>query len=598
MRKFSSWRNVLCFYIPAFIVLAAVIFYEPIVYKIFEWQFKRTCRECLGGDLQAEKIYREGSRWILEKPWIASAREDRKEGRLFKANRVEIDFSFSLAKRQIGLDVSLADPYVELDDPRLQAGIWPLVFNGESSYFKINGTVSVQRGIFSFRDAASEHTVSFKGNAEFGSKLRADGELAFGDPSIEANRMKVEVSGSDGSGVKYSVRCSTVDLSMLTRVLKFPLPSLKDWEVSKGVLDGSISVLLSEGKKPYAEGTLNVSDLAFANIPLEIKGNVGEARLAVNQNALGNKEHPSIGRLEILKEGSLELLNGNSTIGKVQHLLGGIWLDTQEHAKVSFVGICYYEGLNRSLQIEGEARFPEEPQASLDLACRLSSFKSDDVLARFVARKAGPQKGYAEVELKNCTQQEIHFLQSLLGRHAPIWNQFYIRSGSIDSSLYASIDHAQLIDLKIESLSAKNLEMTVFPWNLDCKIAAASGHLSVNPSQEDILSTLDAVVSLSDGQLRFVQPGHENWRFTDIQGSLAVHQGVLHKSLIKGGFAGLRGEVEADWSSPSEVMKLTFTGGTEMIAKLMPEVIRQGAVKKFGGDTLKIAAGVERVPQG
>lgn len=583
--------------IPTFALIIAALFHEPIFFSAFEWYAKHTCKKCFGGELVAQRIYRQDNRWIMENPRIFGGTTDGAGGTSFQAKRLEVKYAPNIWNRQIDLDIVLVEPQIELGDQSFRGGGWLPLLESKSQFLTVNGSLAIEKGMFSMKDMSTSssmtHTISLDGKIHFAPLFEAAGTFNFGDKPSQTKQLKVAIQENGSKQLRCELDCHQADLATLTHVVGLFNSHLQSLIVSQGTLDGALTLIFSEDEKPYMEGSLNVTDLAFLYPSLEVKGNIAEAKMALNQNNDSDTVQKPLGVLEIIKGGSLELFNDGALLCKIQNLLGGVYLDSPESARVAFDGLYSYLGQTQALHIEGQSNFSENSNASLDLACRLASSKRENVFAHFIARKLDEQKGYAEIEIKNFTQEEFHFLQTVMGRYFPVWNQFHVRSGSVDASMMALIDRSRFRDFKIEKIAGRNLELAILPWNLYCKASSATGNLTIDPANPNILETLDSSVTITDGQLRFLRSGHQRLGFLDIQAMLSVKHGILQKTQIKGGFAGLQGSVEVDWSSPNEVMRLNFTGGTDDIALLLSENIGRGIKKKFGEDLLKIEAGVK-----
>ena len=604
MRKIINRRffYILLAFIPVIAVVIGLLFHEPIFFSVFEWYAKRTCKKCFGGELAAERIYREDGRWIMDNPRILKEMPGDAGKPQFQAKRIEVKYSPNIWNRQLDLDIILVEPHFEFTDQGLSGGSWLPFLERKSSFITINGSLTVDNGMLTLNDSSPnsslKHTISFDSKVSFAQLLKAEGTFHFGDKSSQAKQLKVELLENRNNQLKCEIQCHQADLAALTQTIGFFNHPPHSWLITQGTLDGSLSLIYSENEKPYMEGALNITDLAFLYPSLDVKGTISEAKLALNQENRSDESKKPLGVLEITKGASIEFFNADSVLCKVQNLLGGIYLDSPDNARVELDGLYSYLGQKQSLHIEGLADFSENSHAFLDLALRLASSKRENVSTHFVARKLDLQKAFVEIEIKNFTQEEFHLLQTLMGKHFPEWNQFHVHSGSIDASMMAYLDRSQIKELKIEKIAARNLELAVQPWNLYCKVSAANGNLAVDPTNPNILETLDSSVAITDGQLSFLKPGHQGWGFTDIQAMLSIKQGVLQKTQIKGGFAGLQGSIDLDWSSTKEAMKLNFVGGTHDIALLLPQNIGRGVKKKFDEDLIKIEAGVKRTHNG
>ncbi len=88
---------------------------------------------------------------------------------------------------------------------------------------------------------------------------------------------------------------------------------------------------------------------------------------------------------------------------------------------------------------------------------------------------------------------------------------------------------------------------------------------------------------IEGGKLKFQGINGKSWKFSNVNTEINVKNGVLEKSLLKGGFAGLKGNVELDWNTPEKVVQVNFNGNTKEIVSLMPDFLQKGMAQKFGG---------------
>lgn len=572
-------------------ILAIILLWQPIVSYYLNSCLTGYCKEYLKGDLEFQGISRQNGKWVVDGVFIDT------EHRKFNADQVLVEFGLSPFSREVDVNVVIKNPQIDIQKKtsELQAFLLDcLPFNLSNWAFNVNSSLVVEEGTITWHPVTEEDQTKqiaiFRLN---GSCKRDDiqGKLVLEveKGNTESNIFEMIVSKRKDSSMLAELNFREVNCFPLCEAAKgFGFP-FRGWNITDGVINGKVSVLIEGEKRPQVMGKAILHGLVFHHPDVMVQGDIQEARLDIRAEDVKDGHLGIVGKVEITEDASVVLLNEGVPYWEIQRLKGGVYFQGKDLAIVDVEGKCTHRDSTFGLNIDGDVRFPDAFQSSIDIAIELISPDENVASARFLARQLGTMHNTAEIELKNIGKEEFTFVQTALSRYSPDWKNIQMLNGGIDARGTIFMQRYKVTEINIDHIAAERLKFEVLPWETTMGFAKASGQLSMSMLKEDLLESINAQV--------FVEGGNA-WAFTNVSTDFRVNDGVIQKSVLKGEFAGLNGTVELDWMSTDDAIKASFNGETKGIISLFPDRLKPSLERNFSKDHITLFATINKIVSG
>lgn len=600
-------KRTLCFILIA-LMLIGFFAHNSIVSAAFSWYLKGYCRSCLGGDLAYESLRRENGIWIVDKPTLSTKKKLSDGGHRFEADRAEINVATSWLERKIAFDIALEKPKIEVGQGAivlkelfqvptqefrlLKIHTRFIIPEGEVLLHEFSGNQSVAVPLFFSIDLACHQSQEGCISLWFEEKNATD----------QPRLLKAVFSKLDKLAPQISILADDIDCSALMTVIGNIWPGCFPCVLKDGSIKGEAVITLPHHSSPYAEGRFVVQDLNMWYPLYELNCNVPELTLALSSKNSGrphSSNFQTTAIVDVPKNAAITFSKNNETAWSIDALGGSLALRSDHVAKFNIDACCSHRGCSSKLNLDGNVHLDEENQSSMTLEFRLRDGSADqDAVGHFAIRQLGEHWNFAEVQLTRFGKRELDFFQGIFGRAHPQWQQVHLHDGVLDAAMMVYLHRLKVAEVRIENFAAHNLDLAIDPWAVSLGVADATGTLSLNFSVPDPLSTMDADLKISDGRLCIAGLDEAKWQLAEIHTDLAVSKGIVQKSLVKGEIAGLKGEIELDGNSASDLIRCQFSGNAIDLAKALPGSIRMGIENKFCDDKLQIIAGLQRHPEG
>jgi hypothetical protein len=588
-------KNILII-VPFALLLMVAVLWQPLVSYYMNSCLTDYCREYLKGELAYNEIIKKDGRWVIDAVSIDT------EQRQFKAEHVSVEFALSPFSREIDVNITIKNPHIDIQKKtsELQAFLLECLPHNFSHWaFNINSSIQVDEGYITWHPVALNDKEQEK--AVFRLNGYARGEDINGKLFLEveggnqdSNIFEMTVLKSKDKPLVAQLDFQEVDCHPFCQAVKgFGLP-LRGWNITDGVINGKLTVIFDGDKRPQVMGKAHLQKLVFNHPEFNLRGDIQEARLDIRAENLKDGHLGIIGKVEITEDASFVLLNENVPYWEIQRLKGGVYFQGKDLAIVDIEGKCTHLDSTFGLNIEGDVRFPDAYQSSIDIGIELISPDENVAALRFEARQLGTLHNTAEIELKNIGKEEFAFVQTALSRYSPDWKNIQMLSGGIDASGTIFMQKYKITEINIDEITANRLKFEILPWKTTIGMAKGHGRLSMSMLKEDLLETINSQFVVEGGHLKYQSHNESSWAFTNISTDLRVNNGIVQKSVLKGEFAGLIGTVELDWLSPDEVIKASFNGETKGLIKLLPEEYKVGVESQFSKDHITLFANVKK----
>lgn len=589
-----------------FILIAmSVIYWNALITFGFERYLSHISKAALDGKLKYESILFQDKTWILTKPHLKSRKSIEEGGIQFQAETLAVQILPDFWNRRAAIQLDLTAPH--LDVLQASSDIHKLLLNALSpaSLFEIEAHLKVKEGTLHVHDADSskKQTLYFQLDLHCTDDLQGCLVASLNDPQLQSNSLTLQLTQQEKKLFHLDGNFDKIECAPLCEVLKSLFAPLEAVEVTSGIVQGKVLLVLPKNGQPYAKGDLALQDFRFTAPSFDLKGTIQEAQIHLTENPdprlQENKLPRTVGHFEITKGSVLEFQRDEEPLCRLEDLVGTLYFQTLEGARLNFSGRCLHQEKVSSLEIAGETRFADTGAGSLDLSLRLHAPQREDALVRFLTRELGSKFKFAEISLSNIGPAEFDLLQAALIPYFPEFPQARMTEGRIDATVLAYMKGLRIADFKIETLEAKNLQVDVDPWELNLKLGKLSGSLAVNLASPKVLESLNADLVLVEGEASFSGVNENLCHLSNMQTEFVVRRGQFLPSSIQGCLAGLKGTIDIDGNaSNGEVIKLNFHGGMQGLSSMLPEKLAQALQGEFGEDALTLHAGVRNSLKG
>jgi len=595
-------RRRALFLIVALILIGGFIFREPILSACFQWYLKGYCRVCLGGRLTYEKANYADGRLVLENLVLASKKGLDDGGYRLAADRSVIHTDFIWFSRRINLSVALEEPFVEIGKSAEELKKKLKFSSRKLALIDVYTRFSVPHGTIVVQHFNHKETNPIYFNADIDWQVNREGRALLWYEDMLKGKQSLEIAFAEkgGQSPKIAFTFHHFNFAIFHRALKEIWPKFTPGEVSKGIADGKVVLTLLAHAHPFAEGEVDVHDFCFIHRSLECKLQIPKA--VVHLTSADSEDLNSvqtIGKINILEKASLEFLSKEAAFWNVGDIQGSLTFETDSYAQFDIEGFCSTPFRQRQLRINGHGFFGEEGQNSFSIGAHLKdSNGEDETSVGFAARKQQGGWDFAELSLVELGMEEFSLVQHIANRLYSGWQRIHFYEGRLSANMRISLVNFALSEVRVESLTARNLKFYFKPWDLSGGVSKASGSLSFDLSSAIPLNTLNADLKIADGSVHFDGLERTKWQLDDIHTDLAIRKGVIQKSLLKGDIAGLKGEIILDGTSDSSQVSFEFAGSALDLTRILPDDLKKGIEKKFPEENLKIAAIASYYPEG
>lgn len=598
-----SWKKAFIF-IALGTLLWSILFWNSIITYGFEKFLTHFTHRVLDSELLYESIHYQDQTWFLKNPRLNNSKSVKEGGIHFSAESLAIKIVPHLWKGQAEVQIDAKSPVIDALQSNSNLKNLLLEALTPAGLFTIRGQVAVDQGIFNLHKYSEnlhiKHTLYFQLAAECYENGKGCLKASLDDPTLQNNFIQISLENRGKKHFVIDLNFEHVDCASCIAAASSFYPNLQELNLEEGTLKGKMVLTLPKEGGPFADGELSLHNAAFTIPAWEVKGQIKEAKVYLSDNGQkGTQTPPTIGHIELAEPASLTFNRENSSFCQIENVTGSFYFQTLDGARLNLQGTCFHHDERSALKILGESHFSDASGGSLNLQMDLNSPHKETATARFVTRELGSKFKFVEISLLGIGPKEFDLLQMGMIPRFPAMRQARMIAGRLDATVLAYAKGFRLTDFKIEKVSAKDLEFAIDPWDLDLKLGSLSGSLAVNLSSEKMIDTLNADLNIEDGQLSFAGFNNDLCRLSDVQTNLIIRQGLIHQSIVQGEFAGLKGTVDIDGlASDGKVIKLKFTGGTQGLSSLAPELLRLGLKHEFAQDLLTLNANMHQTAKG
>lgn len=572
MLKIKKWI------LPPILVLLAVWFFHGQLIGFGLKFFLEKWAEQAGYTLAyKEAISSSGKLTLIEPALINRSQCCPLEGASF-----DLVYGFDVSTGRLILQTEWHKPFLRLDEDRFE------MLNRLGKQFSADGAALPVQGLFAAHDATLEIAsangpLRFSGSVEqaWGDSLHGNYVLA---SSPEGSHLEIDFDGN-----ALQIKASHVDAAVLSSLLMPLFQETPTIELTKGVLDGHLSIAIAEGVPQALTGSLSIQNASLID-----RRNRNQA--SFEWIKLTSSSDDILGELELIK-GSFVFKDALET-AKLQDLKARFTLNKDRQFLLTSEGFLSASQENSYLILRAAGDFPKLAFTTMHLALHHSdqahTLSSVDIKAFNLLE---PQSKI-QLDLKNVRDREFLFTQNVLNSTFPSYNPIEFSSGIVTGHFEIALDNGLLSSLEAQSLSAEHLFFQVKPWEMGGGAQSILGSFSFQLSPESEILSLASNLKIREGEVELTGIDSDLWHFTDIDTQLVIQDGNVQKSSAHVNLGGLEGQAEILEGGGPAFIKLHFTGTGEDLKPFLPERLQKGLEQTLLDDKVKLSAIVARAKAG
>lgn len=562
---------------PVLILLAAWIFHGQLIGFGLKFFLERWAEQTGYSLSYKEAIASSGKLTLIEPALI-----NRSQCCPLESASLDLVYGFDFSTGKLILQTVWNRPILRLDENRFET------LNRLGRQFSAEDSSLPVQGLFAAHDATLEIAAA-NGLSRFSGSI----EQTWGDTfhgkyllasSPADSHLEIKFDGNS-----LQIDASRVDASVLSSLITPLLQEAPTIELSKGILDGQLTISLSEGYPQSLTGSLSLQNAALID-----RRNRNQATFEWIK--LTSSAEEILGELELIK-GSLTFKDAFET-AKLQDLKARFALNKNRQFLLTSEGFLNASQENSYLIFRAAGDFPHLSSTTMHLALhhadQAHTLSSVDVKAFNILE---PQSKI-QLDLKNVRDREFLFTQNVLNSTFPSYNPIEFSSGIVNGHFDIALDNGILSSLEAQSLNAEHLFFQVKPWEMGGGAQSMAGSFGFKLNPESEVLSLESNLKISEGELELTGINSDLWHFTDIDTQLVIQNGNVQKSSAHVNLGGLEGRAEILEGGGPAFINLYFTGTGDDLKPFLPERLQKGFEQTLLDDKVQLSAIVSRAKAG
>jgi hypothetical protein len=572
MLKIKKW-----IFAPLLILLAAWIFHGQMIgygMKFFLGKWAEQAGYTLA---YKEAISTSGKLTLIEPVLINSS-----QCCPLESSSIDIIYGFDFSQGRLILQTEWHKPTFRLDEDHFETlNRLGKQLSGDSS------SIPVQ-GLFTAHDATLE-IASANGPLSFSGSI----EQAWGDSSQGRYVLASSPANShmeiNFNGKALEIMASSVDASVLSSLIMPLIQETPTIEFTKGVLDGNLSIEISDGMPQSLSGSLSLNNAALTD-----RRNNNQA--AFESIKLTSSSENVLAEIELIK-GSLVLKDSTQT-AKLQNLKAHLTFNNGGQFLLTSEGFLHASQENSYLILRASGDYPHLSSTTIHLALhhadQAHTLSSVDIRSLNLFE---PQSKI-QLDLKNVRDREFLFTQNVLNSTFPSYNPIEFSSGIVSGHFDIELNNGLLSSLEAHSLNAEHLFFQVKPWEMGGGAQSILGSFGFKLTPDSEILSLASHLKIHEGEVELTGIDSDLWHFTNIETQLVIQDGNVQKSSASVNLGGLEGQAEILEGGGPAFLQLHFTGTGEDLSPFLPDRLQKGLEQTLLDDKVNLTALVSRAHEG
>lgn len=562
---------------PLLVFLAAWIFHGQLIGYGLTF-FLEKWAEQAGYTLSYKEAISSSGKLTLIEPALV----DRTQCCPLESASLDLIYGIDLSNGRLILRTEWHQPILRLDEDHFET------LNRLGREFSTEGTSIPVQGFFAAHDAQLE-IASTNGPLRFSGSIEQAWGDAFHGSYVLASAPADSHLEIDFDGNTLQIDAARVDASVLSSLIMPLIQESPTIELTKGILDGHLSIAIAEGSPQSLTGSLSLKNAAFID-----RRNRNQATFEWIK--LTSSSDDILGELELTK-GSLIFKDALET-AKLQDLKARLTLNKSRQFLLTSEGFLNASHENSYLILRAAGDFPHLTSTTMHLALhhtdQAHSLSSVDIKAFNLLER----QSKIQVDLKNVRDREFLFTQNVLNSSFPSYNPIEFSSGVVTGHFDIELDNGLLSSLEAHSLNAEHLFFQVKPWEMGGGAQSILGSFGFKINPESEILSLASNLKIREGEVELTGINSDLWHFTDIETQLVIEDGNVQKSSAHVNLGGLEGQAEILEGGGPAFIKLHFTGTGADLQPFLPERLQKGFEQTLLDDQVQLSASVARAKAG
>lgn len=544
------------------LITSLVIWRKPLSLSTTRIAFKYLSEKSLGEPIDFEALKFEKGRVILTAPKLGDERRVSKDGGLYlEAEKAIISYDLDWFHKTLELNIDLKRPDIKVVKTKDAYKAIKNLFSSKVAYIDIKTYFKVDKGTLSLIEDSKVQDLNFN----FETKEVAQSQV------IAHLNLSKEDSHLDGffhkkeEGLDFKLDFEEVEvgsiLSMSDYVLDLIGKPTLPLEDAKGLLHGSVSVLLQPGHLPMAQVKADVSQFQFKSPDRYLSAQIPKLFLSLETlNKVSSQESLTLESLIQNSFGSLYIPTGSNLshqlnetlIWEAKDLKGRLIFSKDQPSKFNFDG---------NLKVEGQ-----ESQVALIGLGHLTSPRGE---AQVVIQNVGDEESTIKLSLnpsdqgrfklslgvKNFRESEMILFKRLLDPLYPELKTIDLKEGQIDAQMRCLIEQREITEFTVDRFALKNVSLGPIFYFQSIQNLNAMGNLTLNLEGEKPLSTCSGDIEFDVETLEV--PEH---LIEGVEGRCRFVEGKLEYSKMGAFSSGIEALLEWKLSRQGEPLFLELKG--------------------------------------
>lgn len=364
------------------VISVGVWFHQPLLSKIIEYSLQKHFRQNYQAEFHVEQIYRDGKNWIFEKPTLKRFDSWKEE---VTAERVLVSYEGLIQAFQRDFYIVIEEGSIAFTDPTHPV-------HKKQAYFELEA--------FTGGDPQLNASVWMK------------------QPYSLDNWVEITLLQTN-SELTVPITIHALDCDQINPFRHLISPFAKQWQASRGVLDGTVELTFDSTNRIKQTGELVVHNLLIENSTLGLTGSLPEASIHLSD----------ITTLALLQPASCAIKNPGQSPWEFGELQGEFTWPLSPSTPLKLSAVCKHNGEQFPLSLASQATDEESDKQLLTFIGEYGALQavvdldlsSNDTLATLRARGLGSQlvsviPTYLQTRLRDKIGEERLYIEAILSK--------------------------------------------------------------------------------------------------------------------------------------------------------------------------------------
>lgn len=512
----------------------------------------------------------------------------------FFAKEIKINYDFKWLLRTINVDIEIIHSnFLFLESEKMMNQIKN--YNSRNSLFKISPTIRMKEGSISFYDP-KKNMISYDFELEWNLKDYDKVYILLKDVLQKNKIVEITYNQLKTNEFFFNAYFNQAKLENINSFLNLFKIKSNDWIITEGIANGFISLNHEKGKEFTATGKLSLNDLSIENMVNQLK--IGFESIEIDLSRKTLKGKPIHGQAQVHGENFIKFPLKNESEWAFKNLNGTFVF--QKNNQIDF--ICSTQTKSKledfTINLFGGLKFNKNLEVTADLQMQTNHLNGHSSKFKIGIDHLGSPLSCTEFQLIKIDFNEIEFFKNALNKL--ICHQGYptFKKGILEGRGKIYLKRFEIENIEISNFSIENFLIKNEAWNLCCSANKFTGKLGTNFDSNKFFDGFELQGLIENGLIEIEGNHNELLKFSNIETNVNIKKGIFEKSIIKGNFAGLLGNIEIDWESKSEICKFCLEGNISKLEPFFANTIKYRIDEQLLNDKLNFISTISKEEKG